>query len=70
MITRNGKNRRIQAHQRLDATVQCFNMIYLGKEVSVFAATVRIFIVDEEIVVFFPVYFKSFQLIRKGLAAI
>src|SRR5262245_60760646 len=70
VITSNCKNRRFKTHQRADRTVECFDMVYFGEKVSILTATVRVFIVDEEIVVIFPMCFQSPELIRKGSAAI
>src|SRR5215469_3969156 len=45
-------------------------MVYFGKKISILAATVRVFVVYEEVIVLLPVFFQGSQLVRKGLAAI
>src|SRR5215472_184947 len=70
VIASNSKDRRIQTYHRFDGTVHRFNMVYFRKKIPILTATIRVFVVDEEIVVLFPVCFQGSQLIRKGLTTI
>src|SRR5215467_836331 len=59
VVSSHCKNRRFKTHQRADRTVECFDVVYFGEKISILTATVRVLIVDEEIVVTAPVHFQS-----------